>query len=36
VNGGASALVRFSDQQVYENVGAIVDEIARVLAERAR
>jgi len=29
-------VVRFSNQQVYENVGAIVDEIARLLAERAR
>jgi very-short-patch-repair endonuclease len=29
-------VVRFSNQQVYENVGAIVEEIARVLAELAR
>jgi very-short-patch-repair endonuclease len=29
-------VVRFSNQQVYENVGAIVDEIAHVLAELAR
>jgi very-short-patch-repair endonuclease len=29
-------VVRFSNAQVFENVEAIVDEIARVLAERAR
>jgi very-short-patch-repair endonuclease len=29
-------VVRFSNHQIYENVGAVVDEIARVLAERAR
>ena len=29
-------VVRFSNQQVYENVGAIVDEIARALSELAR
>ena len=28
-------VVRFSNQQVYENVAAITDEIARVLAELA-
>ncbi len=26
-------VIRFSNEQVYENVGAIVEEIARVLAE---
>ena len=29
-------VVRFSNQQVYENVEATVDEIARILAEFAR
>ncbi len=29
-------VVRFSNQQVYENVGAIIEEIARVLTERTR
>ena len=29
-------VVRFSNAQVFDNVEAIVDEIARVLAERAR
>jgi len=29
-------VIRFSNAQVYENVGAIVDEIARALAELAR
>jgi very-short-patch-repair endonuclease len=29
-------VVRFSNAQVYENVGAIEEEIARVLAELAR
>ena len=28
-------VIRFSNEQVYENVGAIVEEIARVLAEIA-
>jgi len=29
-------VVRFSNQQVYENIEAIIQEIARVLAERGR
>jgi very-short-patch-repair endonuclease len=29
-------VIRFSNEQVYQNVGAIADEIARVLAELAR
>jgi very-short-patch-repair endonuclease len=29
-------VIRFANEQVYENVGAVVDEIARVLAEIAR
>jgi very-short-patch-repair endonuclease len=29
-------VARFSNQRVYENVGAVVDEIARILAECAR
>jgi very-short-patch-repair endonuclease len=29
-------VVRFSNEQVYENVAAVLDEIARVLAELAR
>ena len=29
-------VVRFSNQQVYDNIEAIIEEIARVLAERER